>query len=241
MQILVLDIGGTSVKMLMSGETEERKFPSGPALTPEQMVEGVLRLTDDWKYDHVSIGFPAPVVRNRLVAEPHNLGRGWVGFDIEAAFHCPVKLINDAAMQALGSYEGGKMLFLGLGTGLGSAMIVDNVIEPMELSHLPYRKRTFEDYVGLRGLERFGKKKWRRLVENVIAQLDAALEPDYIVIGGGNARRLKTLPPKCKLGDNRNAFLGGFRLWDGAYQSVPSTPVVIRLPEDPPPAAGAQS
>lgn len=233
MQILVIDIGGTSVKILASGQTEERKFHSGPALTPPEMVDGVKKLAEGWTYDHISMGYPGPVVRNRLVSEPHNLGRGWVGFDFAAAFQLPIKLINDAAMQALGSYEGGKMLFLGLGTGLGSCMIVDNMIEPMELSHLPFRKRTFEDYVGQRGLLRFGKKKWRRLVEEVIAQLDLALEPDYVVIGGGNARKLKTLPPKCRLGDNRNAFVGGFRLWEGDFQNAPPSPVAVRLPQEP--------
>lgn len=233
MQILVIDIGGTSVKIMASGQAEERKFPSGPTLTPQQMVDGVRKLAEGWQYDRLSMGYPGPVVRNRLVSEPHNLGRGWVGFDFQAAFQLPIKLINDAAMQALGSYEGGKMLFLGPGTGLGSCMIVDNIVEPMELSHLPYRKRTFEDYIGQRGLLRYGKKKWRHLVEDVVAQLDAALEPDYVVIGGGNARKLKTLPPKCRLGDNRNAFAGGFRLWEGDYKSMPASPIAVRLPEEP--------
>ncbi len=227
MRTLVLDVGGTSVKLLATGETVERKFLSGPTMTPEQMAAGVLQTAEGWQYDQVTVGFPGPVVRNRLVSEPHNLGRGWLTFNFEAALGCPTKLINDAAMQALGSYEGGKMLFLGLGTGLGSAMIVDNIIEPMEISHLPYRKRTFEDYVGLRGLDRYGKKKWRALVEDVIAKLDAALEPDYIVIGGGNSRKLKQLPPKCRLGDNTNAFAGGFRLWEEGFHNVPATPLNV--------------
>jgi polyphosphate glucokinase len=164
----------------------------------------------------VSIGYPGPVLRGRPVSEPHNLGRGWVGFDYQAAFGCPVKLVNDAAMQALGSYKGGKMLFLGLGTGLGSTLIVDGIVEPMELGHLPYKKGTYEDYVGLRGLEKRGKEKWRDSVADVVARLIAALEPDDVVLGGGNLKELKELPPGCRAGDNANAFLGGFRLWDEA-------------------------
>jgi polyphosphate glucokinase len=214
MKVLVIDIGGTHVKILASGETELRKFDSGPALQPERMVHDVQKIAEGWAYDVLSIGYPGPTLRNRPVAEPHNLGRGWVGFDFEAAFGRPVKLINDAAMQALGSYKGGKMLFLGLGTGLGSTMIVDGIIEPMELGHLPYKKRTYEDYVGERGLERVGKQKWRRQVADVVTRLVAALEPDDVVLGGGNAGHLLTLPPGCRAGDNANAFLGGFRLWD---------------------------
>jgi len=213
MNVLVIDVGGTHVKYLVTGQTEHRKFDSGTNLTAEDMADGVKRDTQDWKYDVVSIGYPGPVLHGKPVAEPANLGGGWVGFDYEAAFGCPVKLINDAAMQALGSYEGGKMLFLGLGTGLGSTMIVDGVVEPMELGHLPYRKRTYEDYVGVRGLKRLGKKKWRKFVDDVIEKLTAALLPDYIVLGGGNAAALKELPPKCRLGANENAFAGGFRLW----------------------------
>jgi polyphosphate glucokinase len=223
MNVLVVDVGGTHVKYLVTGQREHRRFDSGPKLTAEQMAAGVKRDTQDWHYDAVSIGYPGPVLRGKPVAEPANLGGGWVGFDYEAAFGCPVKLVNDAAMQALGGYEGGKMLFLGLGTGLGSTMIVDGVVEPMELGHLPYRKRTYEDYVGVRGLKRLGKKKWRRFVEDVIAKLTAALEPDYIVLGGGNASELKELPPKCRLGDNANAFAGGFRLWqDGGDAQQPA-------------------
>jgi predicted NBD/HSP70 family sugar kinase len=180
------------------------------------MVAGVLDATADWSYDAVSIGFPGPVMRGQAVCEPHNLGMGWLGFDFAAAFGCPVKLINDAAMQALGSYEGGKMLFLGLGTGLGSAFVVDGKVEPMELAHLPYRKATYEDYVGRRGLKRMGVKKWRRHVLAVVSLLTAALRPEYVVLGGGNARKLKDLPPGCRLGANSNAFEGGFRLWNEA-------------------------
>src|SRR5262252_5166456 len=214
MNVLVVDVGGTHVKILASGQKEHREFPSGPALTAQQMVRGVKELAGDWKYDAVSIGYPGPVVRGRPVAEPHNLGPGWVGFNFAAAFGHPVRLVNDAAMQALGSYRKGKMLFLGLGTGLGSTLIVDGIVEPMELAHLPYRKGTYEDYVGLRGLKKRGKKKWRQHVSKVVAQLTGALEPDDIVLGGGNVKKLKELPPGCRRGNNANAFIGGFRLWE---------------------------
>ena len=208
----------THVKMLATGQKEPRKFVSGPKLTARQMVAGVRRLARGWKHDVVSIGYPGPVLRGRPVAEPHNLGRGWVGFDFEKAFGCPVKLLNDAAMQALGSYKHGKMLFLGLGTGLGSALVVEGVVEPMELGHLPYKRGVYEDYVGIRGLEKHGKRKWRRHVADVVALLIAALEPDDVVIGGGNAKELKELPPGCRAGDNANAFLGGFRLWEKDHE-----------------------
>jgi polyphosphate glucokinase len=215
MKILVIDVGGTHVKILATGQTEPVKIPSGPALTPPQMVEQVLEATRDWDYDVVSIGYPGPVIHGKPITEPHNLGEGWVGFDFPAAFGKSVKIINDAAMQALGSYEGGRMLFLGLGTGLGSAMIVDGVLEPMELAHLPYRKaRTYEDYLGLRGLHRLGKKKWREHVAKVVDKLREVLEADEVVLGGGNAKLLKELPPHGRLGDNANAFAGGFRLWE---------------------------
>jgi polyphosphate glucokinase len=214
MNVLVVDVGGTHVKILATGLTEPRKFSSGPSLTPQQMASGVLDTAGDWNYDAVSIGYPGPVHQNRPVAEPHNLGRGWVGFDFDAAFGCPVKIVNDAAMQALGSYQGGKMLFLGLGTGLGSALVVDGIVEPMELSHLPYKRKTYEYYVGLAGFERMGRKKWQHDVADVVARLIAALEPDDVVLGGGNVKQLKELPPGCRMGDNANAFLGGFRLWE---------------------------
>jgi polyphosphate glucokinase len=212
--VLAIDIGGTSVKILASGEKEPRKFPSGPHLTPREMVAGVKKLARGWKFEAVSMGYPGMVIHNHPVAEPRNLGRGWIGFDYRAAFGKPVKIVNDAAMQALGSYKGGKMLFLGLGTGLGSTVIAEGIVEPMELAHLPYRKGTYEDYVGLRGLEKRGKKKWRRHVAKVVGQLTAALEPDDIVLGGGNVKKLKELPTGCRRGDNANAFLGGFRLWE---------------------------
>jgi polyphosphate glucokinase len=212
--VLAVDVGGSSVKILATGQSERRSFLSGPTLTPKRMVSGVEKLAGDWMYDLVSIGYPGPVLRGRPIAEPYNLGRGWVGFDFGAAFGCPVKVVNDAAMQALGSYEGGKMLFLGLGTGLGSTMIVDGIVEPMELGHLPYKKGTYEDYVGRAGLERHGKKKWRRDVADVVARLIAALEPNDTVLGGGNIKMLEALPPHCRAGDNANAFRGGFRLWE---------------------------
>jgi polyphosphate glucokinase len=221
MNVLAIDIGGNNVKILATGQDEARRFPSGPTMTPKRMVAGVRKLAVDWKYEAVSIGYPGMVVRNRPLAEPYNLGRGWVGFDFEAAFKHPVKVINDAAMQAMGSYKGGKMLFLGLGTGLGSTMICDGIIEPMELAHLPYKKGTYEDYVGERGLEKRGKKKWRRDVADVVERLIAALEPDDVVLGGGNVKKLKELPKGCREGDNTNAFLGGFRLWEKADDRQP--------------------
>jgi polyphosphate glucokinase len=214
MRVLVIDVGGTHVKVLATGKKEHREVESGPTMTAQQMVTAVKQLAAGWKYDAVSIGYPGPVAHNRPLHEPRNMGGGWVGFDFPSAFGCPVKLINDAAMQALGSYKGGHVLFLGLGTGLGSAMVVDGIVEPMELGHLPYRKgRTYEDYLGLRGLKRLGKKRWRHHVTVVVGLLRAALEPDDVVIGGGNAKKLNELPPGCRLGDNANAFTGGFELW----------------------------
>jgi polyphosphate glucokinase len=214
MNILAIDIGGTWVKLLLTGQTEPTKLPSGPAFTPQQLVTDVKRATAGWTYDVVSIGLPAPVVNNRPLREPWNLGAGWVGFDFQRALGCVVRVVNDAAMQALGSYRGGKMLFLGLGTGLGSCMVVDGIVEPMELGHLPYEDATFEDYVGIRGLERLGKAKWRERVTDVVARLVAALEPDDVVLGGGNVNNLGPLPPGCRAGDNENAFAGAFRLWE---------------------------
>ncbi len=220
-RVLVVDIGGTSVKILASGHDVRRSFPSGPKMTPEAMVSGVKRLAADWEYDAVSIGYPGPVLHGQPIAEPRNLAPGWVGFDFVRAFDRPVKVINDAAMQALGSYQGGKMLFLGLGTGLGSTLITDGIVEPMELGHLPYKKGTYEDYVGHDGLKRHGMKKWRRHVADVVARLVAALEPDETVIGGGNVRKLEALPPRTRAGDNANAFRGGFRLWQETQDAPP--------------------
>jgi polyphosphate glucokinase len=212
--ILVIDVGGTHVKVSDQHHKEPVKIDSGPRMTARQMAADVRKVAAGWKYTAISIGYPGPVLHGRPLSEPHNLGRGWVGFNYQKAFGCPVKIVNDAAMQAIGSYEGGRMLFLGLGTGLGSAMIVDGVLEPMELAHLPYlRGRTYEDYIGLAGLKRLGKKKWRRHVFDVTEQLKNALEADYVVLGGGNARLLKHLPKGARLGDNENAVKGGFRLW----------------------------
>jgi polyphosphate glucokinase len=219
MNVLVIDVGGAHVKILATVQGPERRFPSGPRMTPQQMVAGVKKLAGTWKYDAVSMGYPGPVVQNRPVADPHNLAVGWIGFDFEAAFGCPIKIINDAAMQALGSYKAGKMLFLGLGTGLGSALVVNGIVEPMELGHLPYKKGTYEDYVGREAFEERGKKKWRRDVADVVARLVAALEPDDVVLGGGNAKEVKQLPPNCRAGNNANAFSGGFRLWEQAGDS----------------------
>jgi predicted NBD/HSP70 family sugar kinase len=221
-KILAVDVGGSHVKLLLSGgDHEVRRFESGPLLGPKEMVERIVALTDDWPYGTVSVGIPAPVHGGRVVADPVNLGPGWIGFDFPKAFGKPTKVVNDAAMQALGSYEGGKMLFLGLGTGLGTALVIDGVVEPMELAHLPFRKATFEDYVGERGLERFGKKKWRAAVAETVDRLAAALEADYVVLGGGNTKKLGDLPANARLGANANAFVGGFRLWDPAANHLP--------------------
>ena len=221
-KVLAIDVGGTHVKVLLSGQQTPRKFESGPKLTASEMVKGVKKLTKDWKFDAISLGYPGPVMRDRPLLEPHNLGKGWVGFHYDRAFGCRIKILNDAAMQALGSYKKGRMLFLGLGTGLGTAMVVDGVVEPMELGHLPYKKATYEDYVGLRGLKKYGKKKWRKNVVDIVERLTIALEPDEVVLGGGNVKKLKVLPPRCRAGDNFNAFLGGFRLWNVEVAKPPA-------------------
>ena len=213
-KILVLDVGGTNIKAQATGQKQPRKIPSGPHMTAKDMVRDVKAATRDWKYDRVSIGYPGPVTAGHPVREPVNLGGGWVGFNYKKALGCPVRIVNDAAMQALGSYHGGRMLFLGLGTGLGSAMIVDGILEPMELAHLPYKHgKTYEEYLGLRGLKRLGKKKWRKEVFKTTEKLIGALQADYVVLGGGNAKKLKKLPPGARMGRNENAILGGFRLW----------------------------
>ena len=212
--VLAIDIGGSHVKILTSAGGAERRDDSGPGLTPQQMIDKVKKLAEGLSYDVISMGYPGPVRHNKPVLDPKNLGKGWAGFDFAAQFGKPVKVVNDALMQAIGSYEGGRMLFLGLGTGLGAAMVFDNVGQPMELAHLPYRKgQSFEDYVGERGLEKRGKKKWRKYVFDVVTRLRAALQPDYIVIGGGNVDKLDTLPAEARRGDNTRAFEGGFRLW----------------------------
>jgi polyphosphate glucokinase len=219
MKVLVVDVGGTHVKILATGQKVPLKFASGPTLTAKQMVSEVRKLAGKWKYDVVSIGYPGPVLHHHPMAEPHNLGPGWVGFDFAKAFGRPVKVVNDAALQALGSYKRGKMLFLGLGTGLGSTLVEEGVLEPMELGHLPYKKGVYEDYVGVKGLEKHGKSKWRRYVGDVVARMIAALEPDDVVLGGGNVKQLKEMPPGCREGDNANAFLGGFRLWEKEHKN----------------------
>ena len=215
-RVLVIDVGGSSVKLLATGQKEPRKFPSGPEMTAEAMVREARKTVRDWNYEVVSIGYPGPVIHGRPLRDPHNLGPGWVNFDFQRAFGRPVKIVNDAAMQALGSYKKGRMLFLGLGTGLGSAMIVDGLLEPMELAHLPYKNgKTYEDYVGIRGLERLGRKKWERHVAKIVQQLRDALQAEDVVLGGGNVKKLKQLPPGTRPGDNKNAFAGGFRMWEG--------------------------
>lgn len=214
MHVLAIDIGGTHVKALATGQSVPRKFASGPSLTPKRMISEIRALTWDWHYNVISIGYPGPVHGGRIVSDPWNLGKGWIGFDFQKAFNCPVKIINDAAMQALGSYEGGKTLFLGLGTGLGSALIVDGIVEPMELGHLPYKQSTFEDYVGVRGLRKYGRQRWLSYVTDMIRRLTAAIEPDEVVLGGGNGHKVADLLPGHRVGNNSNAFLGGFRLWE---------------------------
>jgi polyphosphate glucokinase len=213
-KVLVIDIGGTNVKFVATGHDIARRFPSGPKLTPRQFVREIKRHTADWAYDRVSIGYPGVVRNNRVVLKPNNLGRGWVGFDFESAFSRPVKVVNDAAMQALGSYRQGLMLFVGLGTGLGSALIADGVMIPMELGHLAYKQGTYEGYIGHRGVKSLGKKKWRRHVINVVKRFMTAVHPDDVVLGGGRAKKLGKLPKGCRLGDNAHAFKGGLRLWE---------------------------
>jgi polyphosphate glucokinase len=220
-KILVIDVGGTHVKILATGQAQPRKIPSGPRMTAKQMVRDVRRAAKDWDYEFVSIGYPGPVSHGLPFREPHNLGGGWVGFNFHRAFGRPVKLVNDAVLQAIGSYHGRRMLFLGLGTGLGTAMIIDGAVEPMELAHLPYKKgKTYEDYLGLRGLRRLGKKKWRQYVYKVARELVAALSADYVVLGGGNSKKLKNLPRNMRLGNNRNVFIGGFRLWGAGHTKI---------------------
>jgi polyphosphate glucokinase len=216
-KVLVIDVGGTHIKLLATGQTTPVKIPSGSTVTASEVVRIVKNAVRGWDFQCISLGYPGPIINGRPLREPHNLGGGWMGFNFSRAFGCPVKMINDAAMQALGSYKGGRMLFLGLGTGLGSAMIVDGILEPMELAHLLYKGgKTYEDYLGLRGLERLGKKKWRRHVAKISQKLKVALEADYIVLGGGNSKKLKELPAGTRLGNNENAFLGGFRMWQAA-------------------------
>ena len=224
MRVLAIDVGGTSVKILATGQSEPRRFASGPTMTPENMVTGVKELAGTWKYDVIALGYPGRVSNGRIVLEPKNLAPGWVDFDFAAAFGCPVRIINDAAMQALGSYQGGLLLFLGLGTGLGAAVVADGVVIPMELAHLSCKNHTYEHYLGVRALRRFGRKKWRKYVAFGAERLIEALHPDDVVLGGGNARQLKKLPERCRLGDNALAFLGGFRLWEEQPAQQPPSP-----------------
>jgi polyphosphate glucokinase len=216
MRVLVVDIGGTNVKILATGQKTPRKFPSGPKLTPKTMVAGVKAAAADWQYDAIAIGYPGRVRDGRIVGQPHNLGRGWVGFNFKAAFGRPVRIANDAAMQALGSHKRGLLLFLGFGTGLGAALVLNGVVIPMELGHLSFKNGTYQDYVGNRALRRLGRKKWQKYVEFGSARMIEAVDPDDVVLGGGNARKLKKLPPRCRAGDNANAFIGGYRLWEAA-------------------------
>ena len=222
MKILVVDVGGNKIKVLLSGLKAPLKVPSGPRLTAARMAADVRKVLAGARYDRVSIGYPGPVRGNRPLEEPVNLGRGWVRFDYERAFGKPVRMINDAAMQALGSYCGGRMLFLGLGTGLGSALVLDGLVQPLEMAHLPYRNgKTYEDFLGKRGLDRVGKKRWRGLVFEIVPRLRHAFQVDEVVVGGGNSKQLKSVPPATRLGDNANAFLGGFRLWQGPPRARP--------------------
>ena len=229
MRVLVIDVGGTNVKLFATGQKQPLKFPSGPELTPDQMVAGVKKVAAGWEYDVVSIGVPGAFLLGQLILNPHNLGPGWVGFDFGAAFGTPVKLVNDAAMQALGSYKGGKMLFFGLGTGLGAALVMNGVAESRELAHLPYKEKTYEDYMGVHALKRFGRKVWQRHVFKVITKLVKAIRPDDVVLGGGNVKKLKELPKGCRAGSNANAFIGGFRLWQGSSVTTSAAPRVLAM------------
>jgi len=218
-KILVIDVGGTHIKAIATGHKSKIRFPSGPTMTPARMVKEILKATADWQYDAVSIGYPGPVVDGQPARNPYNLGGGWVRFDFKRAFGRPVRILNDAAMQALGSYAGGRMLFLGLGTGLGSAMIAGGSLDPLELAHLPYRGgRTYEEYAGIGGLKRLGLRRWRKHVHKIAAMLRDALQVDYVVLGGGNSKKAGKLPPEVRLGANTNAFVGGFRLWQKAHE-----------------------
>ena len=232
MRVLVIDIGGNNVKVAVPGRHDVVKVPSGPALTARRMLSTVRRATAGWDYDVVSVGYPGVVVNGVPAEEPVNLGRGWVGFDFEGAFGRPVRFINDAAMQALGSYEGGRMLFLGLGTGLGTALVVDGMVLPLEVAHLPYRKgHSYEDHVGRAGFERFGRKRWREFVAEVTGLLKHALQADYVVLGGGNVKELREIPAGARAGANANAFLGGVRLWEApAWAEAAVHPVKTATP-----------
>jgi polyphosphate glucokinase len=229
MKVLVIDVGGTNVKILASGQKERLRFPSGRDLTPDKMVAEVKKLAANWQYDAVSIGVPGPFLLGQLISDPQNLGPGWVDYDFSAAFGAPVKIVNDAAMQALGSYKGGKMLFIGLGTGLGTAMVINGVAESRELARLPYKKKTYEHYVGVKAMRRLGKKAWRKNVEKIVGNFVAKIHADDVVLGGGNAKKLKKLPKGCRAGANANAFIGGFRLWQETSDVKSPTPRPLEL------------
>ena len=230
MKVLVLDVGGTNLKISQRASEPPLKIPSGRDLTAERMARDVLEATAGWDYEAVSVGYPGPVAEGRPAEDPKNLGPGWVGFDFDAAFGRPVRVVNDAAMQALGSYEGGRMLFLGLGTGLGSALVFESVLAPLELAHMPYRKgRSYEDYLGLRGYERLGRKRWQQHVEKVVTLLKRGLQVEYVVLGGGQSKKLKGLPPDTRLGNNANAITGGLRLWNDSQQDRKGHPFVVGL------------
>ena len=222
MRVLVVDVGGTNVKILATGQKTPLKFPSGRSLTPKKMVAGIKTLAANWKYDAIAIGYPGRVHDGRIMVEPHNLGRGWARFDFEAALGVPVRIMNDAAMQALGSYKRGLLLFLGLGTGLGAALVADGIVIPMELAHLSFKNGTYEDYLGARALKRLGRKKWQKYVEYGTARMIEAILPDDVVLGGGNVKKLKKLPKGCRAGNNAFAFIGGFRMWEKAPARRPA-------------------
>jgi polyphosphate glucokinase len=242
MRVLVIDVGGTNVKVSMTGRKEPLKIPSGPEMNAARMAAEVKKATGGWKYEAVSIGYPGPVVNGKPAREPHNLGAGWVRFDYKKAFKKPVRVINDAAMQALGSYQGGRMLFLGLGTGLGSAFVADGTVDPLELAHLPYRNnRTYEDYLGVRGYKRLGRKRWQKHVERVVELLRFGLQADYVMLGGGNTKKLKRLPPGVRLGTNAHAVLGGIRIWDSAPRKHHHRGPVSQARRKAPAAAGAEA
>jgi polyphosphate glucokinase len=240
-EVLIIDVGGTNVKVSSNSQLVPLKIPSGPSMTARTMVEQVKIATKGWKYDCVSIGYPGPVSHDRPLAEPHNLAAGWIDFPYEKSFGKPLRFINDAAMQALGGYRGGKMLFLGVGTGLGSAMITEGIVVPLELAHLPYKKgKTYEEFVGKEGLDELGKKRWRKAVIDIITRLKAALVCDYVLLGGGNAKMMKYLPPHVILGDNGNAVTGGIRLWQSAEERKVSSAIANSFGDDPVPPLSAK-
>jgi len=219
--VLAVDVGGTNLKVKCAGNDEVRRSASGRDMTAEKMAAAVSEMTADWTFDLISVGYPGLVINGKIAREPFNLGPGWLDFDFAEAFGKPVKVINDAAMQALGAYEGGRMLFLGIGTGFGSALILNGIVQPLELGHLSYKKgRTYEDFAGKRGQRRLGKRRWRKAVTTIIQNLSMALQPDYVVVGGGEAKKLRALPQNCHFGSNADAFEGGFRMWTDTRTAI---------------------